>query len=58
VAFVEKSTLTLRYTTNGLICYIDITGFIYVIWFTNLRVSSFSLSTYNAYAILQTHQNH
>jgi len=44
---VEESTLTVLYTVNGLLCYVNIMVCIYVICITYLHVSSFSLSAFN-----------
>ena len=44
---LDKSTWTVLYTASGLLCYVNITVCMYVIWVTNIRVSSFSLSVFN-----------
>jgi hypothetical protein len=54
---VEKSTWTVLYTANGLLCYVNIIVCIYVICVTNLRVSSFSLPSFNDCSRLQSDQN-
>ena len=49
----KESNWTVRYTANGLLCYV----YVYVIWVTNLLVTSFSFSAFNCCSRLQLDQN-
>ena len=53
---VDKRTWTLFYTVNVLLCYVNIMVCICVIWFTNLIVSSWSISRFNYCSRIQSDQ--